>query len=154
MAYNDNFNPADNMDFSVGDENKKFTENFKKSDRGYNTLWRSVEKNGVMKRSKIEVYTSNGIGCRIRDAETGLYYPHIVGSADEDLYFSLILATGECNSKNGSNTLFYISPQHYMTHFNCELDPDTIAHWESKRNMRLKELSAVKPQSGTSVIVK
>jgi hypothetical protein len=154
MSYNDNFNPADNMDYSVSSNDlKKATENFKKSDRGYNTIWRMVTKNGKIKRTKIEIFTSSGIGSHIRDAETGHYYEHIVGTADEDLYFTVILATGECKSNNKSSTLFYLSPQHFMKHLNCELKTDIIVRWEDKRETRLNTRTVSKPKF-TSIVVK
>jgi hypothetical protein len=155
MSYNDNFNPADNMDYSVSsDEFKKVTEGLKKSDKGYNVLWRMMPKNGRLKRTKIEVYTSTGYGCRIRDAETGHYYSHMVGTADEDLYFSVIISTGECRSENGSRTLFYLSPQHYMTHLNSELEPDVISRWEEKRDDRLNARTVRKAKTTLSTYVK
>ena len=155
MSYNDNFNPADNMDYSVSsNEFKKATEGLKKSDKGYNALWRMIPKNGKLKRTKVEVYTSSGHGCHIRNAETGEYYPHIVGTADEDLYFTVILATGECKSANGSRTLFYLSPQHYMTHLNTELEPNIIARWEDKRDMRLNTRTVGKHSKFDSIVVK
>jgi hypothetical protein len=154
MSYNDNFNSADNMDYSVSSNDlKKATENLKKSDRGYNAIWRMVPKNGKIKRTKIEIYTSSGNGSHIRDAETGHYYEHIVGTADEDLYFTVILATGECKSDNDSSTLFYLSPQHYMKHLNCELNPEIIARWEDKRDSRLNTRTVDKPKF-TSIAVK
>jgi hypothetical protein len=153
MSYYDNYNSAD-MDYSVSsNELKKATESLKKSDKGYNVLWRMIPKNGKLKRTKVEVYTSSGYGCHIRDAETGHYYEHIVGTADEDLYFTVILATGECKSDNDSSTLFYLSPQHYMKHLNCELNPDIIARWEDKRDARLNTRPVSKP-SFSSIVVK
>jgi len=155
MSYNDNFNPADNMEFSVSSgEFKNMTEGLKKDDKGYNVIWRMMVKNDKMKKTKIEIYTSSGHGCHIRDAETGEYHVSMVGTADEDLYFSVVLATGECKSKNGSSTLFYLSPQHYMTHFNCELDPSIISSWEEKRRARLSQTKVVKRQNAASAVVK
>ena len=154
MSYNDNFNPADSMDYSVSsNELKKATESLKKSDRGYNTIWRMVPKNGKIKRTKIEIYTSSGHNFHIRDAETGEYYPHIVGTSDEDLYFTVTLATGECKSDNGSNTLFYLSPEHYMKHLNCDLSSDVIARWEEKRENKLNTRTVSKPNF-SSIAVK
>jgi hypothetical protein len=155
MSYNDNFNPADNMDYSVSsNELKKATESLKKSDRGYNAIWRMVPKNGKIKRTKIEIYTSSDYGSHIRDAETGHYYPHIVGTADEDLYFTVMLATGECNSANGSSKLFYLSPRHYMKHLNCELESESIARWEDKRENRLNTRTVSKPKLSSLISVK
>jgi len=155
MSYNDNFNPADNMEFSVlSGEFKNMTEGLKKDDKGYNLIWRMMVKNDKLKKTKIEIYTSSGHGCHIRDAETGEYYVNMVGTADEDLYFSVVLATGECKSKNGSSTLFYLSPQHYMRHFNCELEPSVISSWEEKRRARLSQTKLVKRQNAASAVVK
>lgn len=132
--YNDNTDNSCNTE-----ELKKMKQELKMSDRGYNTIWRMIEKNGKLKKSKVEAYTSGCFGSQIRDAETGDYYNHIVGTSDEDLYFSVILATGECSSKNGSSTLFYLSPQHYMKHLNCVLDEKFVTKWQEKRNLRLNE---------------
>lgn len=155
MSYNDNFNPADNMEFSVSSgEFKNMTEGLKKDDKGYNVIWRMMPNNGKMKKTKIEIYTSSGHGCHIRDAETGEYHVSMVGTNDEDLYFSVVLATGECKSKNGSSTLFYLSPHHYMKHFNCELEPSIISSWEEKRQTRLRQTKLVKRQNAASAVVK
>lgn len=140
--YNDNTDNSCNTE-----ELKQLKEELKKSDRGYNAVWRMIPKNGKMKRTKIEAYTSGCFGSNIRDAETGEFYNHIVGTADEDLYFSVILATGECNSKNGSSTLFYLSPHHYMKHFSCVLDDIYIAKWQEKRNLRQSFVPVSKKQS-------
>lgn len=112
----------------------------KKNDIGYNKIWRVRQrKDGVLKRKKIELYTSGGIGKKIRDAETGEYYTFKVGSLDENLFFKVFMATGECSSKNGSSTLFYISPKQYMDHIGNELDPNLISKWEARRDERLKQ---------------
>jgi hypothetical protein len=112
----------------------------KQNDSGYNKIWRARQrKDGALKRKKIELYTSGGTGKRIRDAETGEYYTSRVGSLDENLFFKVSLATGECNSKNGSSTLFYISPKQYINHIGFDLDPNHIAKWEARRDERLKQ---------------
>jgi hypothetical protein len=112
----------------------------KKKDRGYNKVYRMIPRasDGKIINTKIDVYTTGYIGSRIRDAETGEYYNYNVGSRHEDLFFKVALATGECNSKNGSSTLFYISPHHYMSHLNVDLDDSVINSWEEKRNIFLK----------------
>ena len=94
-----------------------------------------------LKRTKIEFYTSGDTGCNIRDAETGDYYPNLVGSKDEDLFYKVALSTGECKSANGSNTLFYLSPQHYASHLHCSVYPEHIQIWNEKRKARLSELN-------------
>lgn len=124
------------------DANNNAIDEVKKIDRGFNTVTRRVIRNdGKIKNKKINVFTSNGTGFKIRDAETGDYTNYIVGSKDEDLFYKVGLSTGELNSLNGSNTLFYASPRHYMNHLYCEINPEDIATWEEKRNNRMKELN-------------
>jgi hypothetical protein len=145
----------DNMSYSSSSQQNQL-DKIKKADRGYNKIWRNVIKNDKLKRTKIELYTSSGVGNHIRDAETGEYYPYIVGSADEDLFFSVILATGECRSKNGSNTLFYLSPEKYMNHLHTHLDEHIIKLWKEKRDNRAREraVNKEKRQNLSSVVVK
>lgn len=140
MYQDDYFNPVDQNDFEEQDVDKMF-EKVKKQDKGYNVIYRKAfKKDGRRYNKKIEIYTSSGSGTRIRDAETGEYFSNIVGSKDEDLFFKVILATGECQSLNGSSTLFFSSPQHYATHMQCEVDPVSAHNWEEKRDARLFEL--------------
>jgi hypothetical protein len=140
MEYNYEYYPADHETFSVNsNKNKDELEKIKQMDKGYNKIWRMIPKNGKLKRTKIEVYTTSGIGHHIRDAETGDYYPYMVGSLDEHLFFSVILATGECNSANGSSTLFYLSPEKYMKHLNETLDNSIIAKWNERKNNRINQ---------------
>ena len=118
---------------------KKILEEANNMDRGYNKISRNVQKtDGRIKRTKIDIYTSGGVSSKIRDAETGQYYASLVGSLDEDLFFKVTIATGECTSKNGSSTAFYTSPQQYMSHQSCVVDPEIISNWEQKRSKRLK----------------
>jgi hypothetical protein len=129
-----------NMMIDEANEIEKEMLSLKKIDRGYNKVYRNIPRasDGKIINTKIDVYTTGSIGSRIRDADTGEYYNYKVGSRDEDLFFKVSLATGECNSKNGSNTLFYLSPHHYMSHLNVELDDSVINSWEEKRNIFLK----------------
>ncbi len=132
------YNPTDPNDYD--NEIDKIFEKSKRIDKGYNVIYRKVQaKDGRFKNKKIDIYTSNGVGNRIRDAETGEYYTNLVGSKDEDLFFKVSLSTGECKSQNGSNTLFYISPQHYASHLHCDIDESICLAWEEKRNARLRE---------------
>ena len=122
MYYEENYNAADPNDIEneVNDPHDALA-NAQMSDKGLNIIYRKFisPKTGKLKNKRIHIYTSGSTGSRIRDAETGEYFPNKVGSKDEDLFFKVILATGECKSANGSSTLFYNSPQHYMNHQNC-----------------------------------
>lgn len=136
MYDDDYFNPVHENDV------EKIFEKTKILDKGYNTVYRKAQrKDGKTYNKKIAVYTSSGIGSRIRDAETGEYYSNIVGTKDEDLFFKVMLATGECNSTNGSFSLFYASPQHYSNHLLCDIDSKIIEDWEKKRDTRLIEIN-------------
>ena len=158
MEYNDNFNPVYNDNDYIGDfmDNRKTIDDTKKMDIGYNAIFRMRPRSdGKLKKTKIEVYTSGDIGSSIRDAETGDYLRSKVGSEDEDLFFKVGLSTGECSSKNKSSTLFYSSPNHYMSHMQCELDEETISRWEAKHNDRTAEInsSSLRADSMASVVV-
>lgn len=112
-----------------------------RQDRGFNVLFRPVLKaDGSIKTKRIVVYTSGGIGNRVRDAETGQYYSNRVGSKDEDLFFKVSLATGECRSANGSNALFYLSPMHFVNHLGYQVAQEAMDAWEQKRDARLHEI--------------
>lgn len=157
MYEDDHFNPADPNELDNTDLNQQNNEAVTKvlqQDRGLNVVTREVKlDSGRIKNKSIRIYTSTGFGSRIRDAETGDYYPNKVGTKDEDLFFKVSMATGECRSANGSNILFYCSPQHYQNHLHSEVDPEIISAWEAKRDSRLKELNLErKPQSETIIV--
>lgn len=144
MEYNDFYDPNDN-------ENNVCLNRFMKEeedelDIGYNVFWRKITRpDGTRKRVKFEFYTSGDAGSQIRNAETGHYYKELVGSRDENMYFKVIIATGECNSKNGSNVLFFNSPDHYMRFFKCTLSDEKIKlDWEEKKNTRLNQVKAIR----------
>ena len=128
MYYNDRFDPQIDNDFDKGAE--KELELLKQTDRGYCKIYKNVvQQNGKSKRTKIEMYTSGDIGSNIRDAETGVYYKGIVGSADEDAFFKVGMSTGEFKSLNGNNSLFYLSPEHYLSHQHIDISKNNLDSW-------------------------
>jgi hypothetical protein len=138
MYKDDDFNPIAPNDYELTPQEEMIQES-KNIDKGYTFVYRKVlDKRDVYKKRKIEIYTTSGVGNYIRDAETGEYYNNKVGSKDEDLFLKVALSTGECKSKNGSNVLFYLSPQQYSNHFHVQLDDSFISSWEEKRRQRLK----------------
>jgi hypothetical protein len=155
MYQDDFYNPVDPNELDNDDNEYKMFEKAKRMDRGYNVIYRkALKKDGThYYTKKIEIYTSSGTGARIRDAETGEYFTSLVGSKDEDLYFKVALATGECTSANGSTTLFYNSPEHYANHLLCDVDPQMALKWEEKRNARLSELKREKKHNFNAVEV-
>jgi len=144
MYQDDYFNPDEN-DFESVNHVENILEKANMSDKGYNVIYRKAKRNdGRTYSKKIKVYTSSGTGKYIRDAETGEYFSNMVGSKDEDLFFKVILSTGECQSSNGYSTLFFISPQHYANYLQCEVDAGIISNWEKRRDARLIELKKSK----------
>lgn len=141
MDYLDNFHAREENDFEVIKDNEQLLNDIHKLDKGYNIIWRKINrKDGSKKRSKIEFYSSGGIGTYIRDAESGEYYQYKVGSLEEDLFFKVSFNTGECKSRNGSSTLFFLSPNHFMKHMVINLNVSYINNYELKSQTRLKEI--------------
>jgi hypothetical protein len=154
MYQDDHFNPADPNEYDNVAKEDALTK-ILKEDKGLNIVTRKVTlDSGIVKNKRIKVYTSGSSGTKIRDAETGEFYPYKVGSKNEDIFFKVIIATGECNSANGSNTVFYCSPQHYENHLCSSVYPEIIAKWEAKRDARLKELKMEKKPKFESIEVK
>ena len=157
MEYNDNFDPRNDNDIDFAHdsrEQRRMMEDTRAPDKGYNVIWRMRPRaDGNIKKTKIGIYTSSGMGNQIRDAETGNYSQYIVGSADEDLFFKVILATGECRSKNGSSTLFYLSPHHYSSHLGIDINDEIVSNWEDKRNARLNDIKNSVSRKGMSEVI-
>lgn len=151
MEYNDFGNHMES--FEEQKEQLRLMKEIKSMDKGHNVIYRTIpSKNGQLKMLPINIYASGGTGSQIRDAETGEYYSNIVGNADEDLYFKVIIATGECKSKNGSNTLFYSSPRHYMSHQNCQVSEEDVQRWQEKRDARYKSKNSTQTKNMLVII--
>jgi hypothetical protein len=128
MDYQDRFSPTEENEFDRDDNDVQRMLNL--YDKGYTAVYRqTLRSDGRQKQTKIALYTSGGIGTRIRDAETGHFYNRTVGSKHEDGFFKVALATGECKSKNGSNTLFFASPSHYFSHMKIPVDMNGEKNW-------------------------
>lgn len=142
--YQDDYFNHDENDYE-SDHIENILEKEKIKDRGYNVIYRkAARRDGRTYSKKIKIYSSSGTGNCIRDAETGEYFSNMVGSKDEDLFFKVILSTGECESSNGYSTLFFISPQHYANYLQCEIDQTIVSNWEKRRDARLAELKKSK----------
>ena len=133
MEYYDNrFHPTETNDFDSA--NGSAIEKLKSHDRGYSFVYRMVErKNGTRKNTKIDIYASGEFGTNIRDAVTGSYHSEKVGSYAEHLFFKVGLSTGECRTKNGSSTLFFLSPEQYEKHLLTSVSQETKDDWSEKR---------------------
>ncbi len=135
--------PYDDANYYESQDNllETIQEQTKQADRGYNVFYKTVVlPNGLTKKKQVAFYTSGNTGNYIRDAETGGYTNYLVGSKDEDLFFKVSESTGKCNSKNGSNTLFYSSPNHYASHLDLYINNNIdVTWWEEKRYKRMEE---------------
>jgi hypothetical protein len=132
MDYCDRFLPIEKNDYdSVNDK----MDALKSTDRGYSFVYRDVlRKNGQLKKTKIDIYATGDFGSNIRDATSGNVYPYKVGTLDEYLFFKVGLSTGECKSKNGSNSLFYLSPEQYEKHLHGTVSDSLKEVWLKRRD--------------------
>ena len=107
-------------------------------DPGYNKLYMKVRlSNGKLKKRIVKVFSSSGVGTKIRNAESGFCYKDLVGSKNEDKYFKVAYSMGRLTSKNNSSTLFYNSPEEYMKHMNTTLDDKIVNNWREKQSRLL-----------------
>lgn len=156
MDYYDYSNAnEDNLSIDTQDK-KKMLDDVKSYDKGYTKIFRRyVTESGRVKRDKIDLYASGGVGSQIRDAETGEYSSYKVGTLDEELFFKVSLATGECKNQLGSNTFFYHSPEQYMAHLmvDDDISSEIINSWRARKNNR-SNIVAERNKPKLAIIVK
>jgi len=92
------------------------------------------------KSFRVVAYSTNSSpGRTIRNAVNGSsYLKYKVGSADEDLFFSVILASGETGQTPA--ILFYDTPEQYEAHFRVNLPDEAKARWLYKFNDARKRM--------------
>ena len=144
MEYDDRYTPLEANDL---DENIQTSSShkIKSLNRGYNKLVRNIVINDRLQKMVIGVYGSGSHESPIRNAETGEYYNYKVGSMDEDLFFKVIISTGEVPT--GPLTLFYDSPEHYERHLYVKLDGLTKQKWAIKNKSRLDGVNKLNNKS-------
>lgn len=134
MYYEDNFHPTGKND--IAEPTNKELQDMKSLDPGFCKIYKHIKhRDGKVKRTPIEFYTSGHTGSNIRDAVTGQYMSDIVGTTDEDKYYKVGISTGECKPKNESNTLFFISPNEYARHFHVELNESVYETWKQQKHI-------------------
>jgi hypothetical protein len=132
MYYEDSFHP--NEENAIASSQKKELNNIKSFDSGYGYVYRNkTSGSNKVKNARVDCYASGDSGMKIRNAETGHYYKFKVGSKDEDLFFKIALASGELKTTNGSNVLFYDSPEQYEKHLMTEVDQEIKDRWVAKK---------------------
>jgi hypothetical protein len=138
----DHFHPS-NSDVNIKDiktnniNNKTdIIQNIRSLDSGFivKTI-KVIKQNKEGKREKhikqIQMYGTGETGSNIRNAISGQRMPHLVGSKNEDLYFSVMEVTG-INGRNEGIKLFYDSPEQYEKHFYVTLDQQIKERWHNK----------------------
>jgi hypothetical protein len=96
-------------------------------------------RSGSDRPRKVKVYLSGGCGTYIRDAITGTLYTSLVGSADEDLFFTVSVSTGEAPARG--NKLFFSSPMEYLSHIGepaSSMPQEVFCRWFTKRYNRTR----------------
>ena len=140
MEYDDRYTPLEANDYDDSNHNQQNAlKKVKNLNRGYHKITKNILVNNKNKNIELGVYGSGSQECQIRNAETGEYYKYKVGSFDEDLFFKVMISTGEVSS--GPLTLFYDSPEHYERHQYLELDDLIKKKWHVKKQCRLDILS-------------
>jgi len=139
MNEDDRFNPAyytENIDTDPTDAEKPI----QKVDNNFVKYRKEIpnpnydESNPRDKPTKfvtIELYGSYCTGTHIRSAVNGFRTPHIFGSSDEYLYFSVIDANGYGGRKDPL-ILFFDSPEQYEKHCHVTLSPITKHNWHQQ----------------------
>lgn len=104
---------------------------------------------GIYKNYRVKVYiTPNYPNSIIRNAITGTAFKFQngdyarVGSRDEDLFFSVLLATGEAGQT--AALLFYDSPEQYERHMEETYPADGKSQWISKYVLAKDRLERLK----------
>jgi hypothetical protein len=128
MDYYDRYTPLEANDLE--NEVKFKGDSALKKSQALNRGYHKIIRNNV----EIGVYGSGTHESPIRNAETGEYYKYKVGTFDEDLFYKVMICTGEFPS--GPLTLFYNSPEHYERHQYTEVDNLHKKLWEEKKQRR------------------
>ena len=151
MYYDDRFDPTlENDDFqlmqksledAVDTSSVSSVNTFQKKQREYLDLLKSADKNYHKitrvvnnKSVKVELYStssiSNGV---IRDAIGGSKNSNYrVGGSDENLFFKVVIATGEKGIGNDCNPFYFENPEQYERCMNVVLPPETKENWHSR----------------------
>jgi hypothetical protein len=109
------------------------------------------------KRVRVEFFPSSSVSnAPIKNAMTGAFQGtgariFRVGSKDEDLFFSVILATGELGPD--APTLFYDNPEQYERHFMTKLPQAIKDKWTIKSNSAIFRLKLEKPTNSAGVVL-
>lgn len=136
MPSQEYYEPTDEFDRASDDfKVKKTVAEIKGLDKNYQKYGKLLNKKWTdgkyYKKVVIECHGSSQVGTRIRNASSGHYTSHLVGSLEEDLYFKVI----DANARHGRNEplfLFYDSPEQYENHQFIVLPHAVKEQWYNK----------------------
>ena len=112
----------------------------------------------VQKKVRVSFFPTSGTpNYPIKNAVSGAYQGNDLrvfrtGTKDEDLFYSVILATGEI--EGGPQTLFYDNPEQFERHFMTKLSPELKNQWRSKNSSALIQANMENAEVEGDVIVK
>ncbi len=121
-------------DSSLENESQTTIEAFDKNYFSYKIPYGRYGPDGKFHKNKrltIHNYGSGGTGSEIRNAVNGFGTGYTVGSANEDLFFKVIDATG-INYKREPFVLFYDSPEQYERHHHTVVSNKSKERWNKK----------------------
>lgn len=144
MTYEDQFYPAVDDDRSDDAKLKKnaiaesdnLDKNFQKHTKLFNNTWADGK---FYKKIIIKSYGSSQIGSKIRNAVTGQYTPYLVGSKNEDLFFTVTDSCGLYGRKEPL-FLFYDTPEQYENHQFIILNQKIKEKWNQKNILARQDL--------------
>lgn len=138
MDYDDNFNKAfqdhDLLDAqSVKSGARRPAAVLQLTDRHCRTVKRpfnNIYKDGKFREFvNITMFSSGITGSNIRNAVTGEYSRHLVGTLEQNLFFKVVMSTGEFKDGPTPVHLYYASPEQFEAHQYCEVDEETRNKW-------------------------
>jgi hypothetical protein len=121
-------------------------------DKSYHEIKRFNPVKG--KDSTVQFYDSGFTpNHHIRHAITGTFYESKRCSFDENLFFSVNLATGETGEKT-PHCLFYHSPEEYEGHFHLKVNELVKHSWRQRYNEEIDKKSKEKSKEKSPLFVK
>ena len=109
----------------------------------------------LQKKTRVEFFSTNP-NSLIKNAVSGTFQGmdgryFRAGTKDEDLFFSVILATGELGPN--APVLFYDNPEQYERHFFTKVSQQIKDTWTQKKNATIFNLKSVDNRSENNGII-
>lgn len=127
------YDPSSVDSHSITKKQRKELEEQKAADVGWRRLRvKMANQNGRNVKRDIEYYsTGYNPNTRIRCPLTGQRTVYRVGTRDENLFYSVIMATGY-NGQKTPDHLYYSSPDEYEKHWNVTIGAEEKQRWYAK----------------------